>query len=374
MYCQEQGAAGSREEEWRGVRLVHIPVPMGGALGACLFDVKSTLHALREDGVVLVFGYNTAVLSLLYRMKGISSVLNMDGMEWQRRKYALPERAWLWFNEWIGSHVSDHLIADHPAVAGRLTRRRSLCDISMIPYGSRSVKRAEPALLDRFGLEPGQYALVIARPEPENSVVEVVRAFSRSRRPVPLVVVGKYSEDRPYPRAVREAASPDVRFVGPVYERGVVDALRFHARLYIHGHTVGGTNPALVEALGAGTPVLAHDNRFNRAVAGSAGMYFADEMECGRRLKDLLHGDDSVVRLEMRQAGEARHAQAFRLEERLQQYEQLLLRVNARATRRSIRSRTMEKDPSVATARVPEPARIADRPERVPVAAGGRPE
>ena len=360
VYCQEHGRGGDREEDWHGVRLIQMPVPLRGTLGACIFDLRSTLHALREDGLVLVFGYHTAILSLLYRMKGITTLLNMDGMEWQRRKYALPERAWLWINEWIGTVISDHLIADHPAVARRLKLRRSWRDISMIPYGSRSVERAEAALLDRFGLVPGQYALLMARPEPENSVLEVVRAFSGSRRPVPLVVVGKYSEDHPYQRAVREAASQDVRFVGPVYERGVVDALRFHARLYIHGHTVGGTNPALVEALGAGTPVLAHDNRFNRAVMGSAGAYFADETKCGRCLNDLLTEENSAVLLEMSRAGRARHTEAFRLEERLRQYEQMLLRIDARTT----------AAPALRPAPVPKPARAGDEAGRLPVPVG----
>ena len=325
VYCQVDDGREC-ELEWRGIRLIHIPARLGASWGACLFDLKSTLHAMREGGLVLVFGYNTAILSLLYRLRGIPNLLNMDGMEWKRRKYGFAERTWLRLNEWLGARIADHLIADHPGIERRLTHHVPRQKISVIPYGCRAVEWADPALLNRFGLAPDSYALVIARPEPENSVVEIVRAFGRTRRSVRLVVVGDFCREKHYSRQVLEVAGEDVLFAGPVYERDDIDALRFHARLYIHGHTVGGTNPALIEALGAGTPVLAHDNSFNRAVAGSSANYFRDENECARQFDRLTSPGQRALLAEMGGRGRQRHERAFVLAERLGQYEQLLRR------------------------------------------------
>ena len=133
-------------------------------------------------------------------------------------------------------------------------------------------------MLAPLGLTPGQYVTLIARPEPENSVLEIVAAFSAKRpRGLKLVVLGAYHpEALPYHAQVMAAASPEVVFAGALYDHALVNALRLHGLLYLHGHQVGGTNPSLIEAMGAGNPVLAHDNRFNRWVARDGAWYFQD--------------------------------------------------------------------------------------------------
>lgn len=336
VYCQEDAdgrAADARtavgESSWRGVRLVHVPVRQRGALGTIVFDWRSTrLAAARpEPGIALVLGYNTAAFCAVYRARGVVSVLNMDGMEWKRAKYSLAERAWFYVNEWLGCLLADHLVADHPEIARRLARRVDAARMTTIPYGARAVSEADPARLAPFGLEPGAYALLIARPEPENSILEVVRAYGRGTRRYPLAVLGLYRRDVAYERRVRDAAGPEVRFLGPVYDRAVVDALRRHARLYVHGHTAGGTNPALVEALGAGTPVLAHDNPFNRWVCGPASAaFFRDEHACAAALDALLPPHADARRAAMSAAARQRHADAFTLPVTLGAYEAMLRR------------------------------------------------
>jgi glycosyltransferase involved in cell wall biosynthesis len=118
-----------------------------------------------------------------------------------------------------------------------------------------------------------------------------------------------------------EAASTEVKFLGALYERAVVSALRFHARLYLHGHQVGGTNPSLVEALGAGTPVLAHGNPFNRWVAGSAQRFFESEADCARQLDALMNNESTLQG--MRTASRTRHSEAFTWKRVLREYEML---------------------------------------------------
>ena len=138
--------------------------------------------------------------------------------------------------------------------------------ITTIAYGAPSIVDApEWAVLDH-GLEPGSYLTLVARPVPENSILEVVRAFSSRRWGRQLVVLGDYDPADDYQRAVLEAASDEVVFLGAIYDTDIVSALRFHSVAYVHGHQVGGTNPSLVEALGCGNAVIAHEQRDRKSV------------------------------------------------------------------------------------------------------------
>jgi glycosyltransferase involved in cell wall biosynthesis len=326
VYCQSYGLDSPvTYDEWREVKRVKISVSREGAAGTIVFDWRSTRHALREQhGLLLTLGYNTAAFCLLYRFMGLRNLINMDGLEWQRDKWRSHERAWLWLNERFGCWFGDHLIADHPEIKRHLATRISAKKITMIPYGARELTGAAVTPLEPLGVSPGCFIVVIARPEPENSILDVVRAFSRKPRGVKLIVLGNYlTNSHLYHRAVYEAASNEVLFPGAIYEDATTDSLRFHSRLYLHGHRVGGTNPSLVEALGAGSAVLAHDNRFNRWVAGEGAHYFTDEDSCSRALGWLLEDDDEIAR--MRAASRLRFQESFKLETVLEQYERLLL-------------------------------------------------
>lgn len=324
VYCQDEGRGRARERTWEDIRLVHIPVRAGGALGTVLFDWRCTLHAAREDGIALVLGYNTAIFAAIYRLRGITTLMNMDGLEWKRGKWSWPAKAWLYGNELLGCWLSHHLFADHPEIARRLASRGCRAKVSTIAYGARSVVDADPAPVTKLGLQPGSYALVIARPEPENSILEVVRAFSAVQCAVPLVVLGRYAREHPYQCQVMQAAGSQVHFPGAIYDHDTVDALRRFARLYVHGHTLGGTNPSLIEALGAGVATLAHDNPFNRWVSGDAAEYFSGEAHCAAQLQWLLDDASGPRRAAMSAAARARHADAFSLPATLGAYERVL--------------------------------------------------
>ena len=323
VYCQESDSGHIWEDVWRGVRRVHIPARAKGAMGTIVFDWKSTLDAMRQDAVLLTLGYNTAVFCLLYRLQGRRNLINMDGIEWRREKWGFPQRSWLYMNERLGCWLGNHLIADHPEIAKHLATRVSSKKITVIPYGADELSNMSPAFIGELGLKKRQYALVIGRPEPENSILEIVRAYSRKRRGIALIILGEYHPDRnQFHRQVISAASEEVVFLGAIYDKHKVEALRFYCLLYIHGHRVGGTNPSLVEALGAGSPVLAHDNVFNRWVAGTGSHYFRDENECAAEFDDLLNDDAELER--MRSASKRRHLEDFSWKTVLEKYEFLL--------------------------------------------------
>jgi len=324
VYCQEEVGNAPWEDDWNGVRRVRIPVRIEGAAGTIVFDWKSVIHATRESGPILTLGYNTAVFCALYRLMGFKNVINMDGIEWRRQKWGKVAKTWFWLNDWAGCWFGDHLVADHPEIKRHLATRISKHKISMIPYGSDRLNEADVGKLLPFGIMPGAYAILIARAEPENGILQVVRAWSRKPRDCKLVVLGKYEPSHAYQQAVREAASDEVVFPGAVYDKGVVQALRFHARFYVHGHQVGGTNPSLVEALGAGNAVLADDNAYNRWVAGEGGIYFRNEDECENQIDRLLCESELVSELQI--ASRLRHKSEFIWEKVLAEYEALLLR------------------------------------------------
>lgn len=322
VYCQQDKAGPVYEDDWEGVHRVHIPVTQQGPLGTIIFDWKSTVHASGKKDLILTLGYNTALFSVLYRVKGLTNLINMDGIEWKRAKWSRPIKAWFWLNERLGCWLGNHLVADNPAIKAHLATRVPADKITMIPYGAKKVDGANDVALDGFGLEASKFITIVARPEPENSILEMVKAFSRKKRDVKLVVLGKYDSAHAYQKQVMDAASSEVIFPGAVYDKAILESLRFYSLLYLHGHQVGGTNPSLLEALGAGNPVLAHDNQFNRWVAGEGARYFNDEESCAKELEIIL--GDSEIRSEMAASSKNRYEATFTWEKVLGEYEVLL--------------------------------------------------
>lgn len=327
VYCQSDGGGVITSDDWNGIRRVIVPVRQTGALGTIVFDWCCVRHVVAErPQVVLTLGYNTAIFDILLKRAGVRNIINMDGVEWMRQKWSWPERLWLRLNERAACWLGDHLVADHPCIASRLLHMVSKSRITVIPYGSDAVdikvERDFP-ILQRFGLESRGYALVIARPEPENSILEIVTAFSRFTRHCKLVVLGRLDAQRShYHAAVISAASREVAFAGAIYDNEVVSCLRANACLYVHGHRVGGTNPSLVEAMGAGCAVLAHDNEFNRWVAGDGAFFFRDEAECEQVLGVLLSDERRLDG--MRLSSRLRYKQQFTWTAILDAYERLL--------------------------------------------------
>lgn len=274
VYCQTEGTGKAHEDSWQGVERIHIPIPGDGPASTIKFDWAATRMAAQHRDLCLTLGYNTAIFCALLRAKGVPNVINMDGIEWSRAKWGPLAKTWFWVNDWAGCWLGNHLVADHPEIKVHLASRVRPNKITTIAYGAERVTAAHADLLTSFGLTTGRFLTVIARPEPENSLLEIVSGFSRRRRDMPLVILGRYDRENRFHRNVMQAASDEVRFVGAIYDKPVVKALRFHSAAYVHGHQVGGTNPSLVEALGAGNAIIAHDNRFNRWVAGQGAVYF----------------------------------------------------------------------------------------------------
>ena len=322
VYCQEEGDAPVRSDIWRGIERVFISVPQSGVFSSVIFDWKSITHAMQTKDLCLTLGYNTAIFCARLRIRQIPNVINMDGIEWSRAKWGRVAKTWFWLNDWAGCWLGNHLIADHPEIKTHLTSRVREEKITTIAYGADPIGNVSDEPVKAMGLTPGRFMTVIARPEPENSILEVVEGYCSRHRDVDLVVLGNYDSSNPYHQKVISAGAGKVKFVGAIYDKEVVHALRCHSLLYIHGHQVGGTNPSLVEALGAGNAVIAHDNKFNRWVAADGARFFNGANEFDSVLTELLRDPDAIE--SMRHASKARFESHFTWNKILGDYERLM--------------------------------------------------
>lgn len=326
VYCQVPGTGTISQDTWEGIERVLIPVDTPGWKGTSEFDWISIQHASKFNDLCLTFGYNTGIFNFRQKMKGIPNIINMDGIEWARSRWGFSKQAILYINERFAAFFGDRLIADHPEIYKYLLSRAPARKIETIAYGAYPIDTAPVELVTALGLEPKRYLTLIARPIPENSLLELVRAFSARPRGYNLAVLGKLNLDTDeYHREVNKAASSEVRFLGNIFDQKIVQALRFHALGYVHGHTVGGTNPSLVEAMAAGNAVVAHDNKYNRWVVDGGATYFNDTASADTAITALLENEELRKRLSSKSL--ERYRAEFTWDRIGASYEKLMLEV-----------------------------------------------
>ena len=314
---------GPAPESHRGVRLVHLARARLGPLGTLLHDLACLRHARARHEVVYMLGYGAGAFLGLGRHAGNEVWVNMDGREWRRAKWSAPARLWLRAMERAALRCADRVIFDAAAVCEEVAPPASAARArsTVIAYGAACVPPADARVLRELGLAPGSYDLCLARIEPENHVLEIVRAATRGGGP--LLVIGDVERARAYGRRCRAAAGPAVRFLGAVHDAPVLARLRGDARAVLHGHSVGGTNPALLEAMAAGALVLAHDNPYNREVLAGQGLFWRDENELVGRLGGLAQLS-AARRAELAAGARARIAAHYTWEHIVAAYEACL--------------------------------------------------
>jgi len=268
-----RGFVDPRLERHRGMRLVVLPAIRRKHLETLSHTLLSALHAggQRYDAVLLCNAANAPLVPIL-KLAGIPVALNVDGLERKRRKWGAVARGYYRLCEALAALLADRLVTDAEVIR-RYYRRAYRVASTMIPYGGDLEPPRGADLFERLGLEPGQYLLYVSRFEPENNPDRVVEAYRRLDTHRRLVMVGGAPYAPGLTRRVRELADDRVLLPGPVYGDGYRQLL-FSCRLYLHATEVGGTHPALVEAMGAGRPVLYYDTPENREVAGGAGQPF----------------------------------------------------------------------------------------------------
>ena len=276
VYCERNLYPGRRAETYRGVNLVFMPALPTKSMEALSYDLRCACHALfRNFDLLYMLADNTSVSLVLPRLLGRRIVINTDGLEWQRSKWPWPGKLFLKFNEWLAVRLTRHLVVDARAM-GLYFQRRYGRETTYITNGTEIIRSKDPGLVRNLGLEPGRYLAVVCRLEPENSVETIIGEFRKTDTDLKLAIAGGANYRSRYVRRLTEMSRDDSRvlFLGVLPDWDILRELRVQALAYIHGHQVGGTNPSLVEAMGAGNIILALRNPFNCEVAGETAIYW----------------------------------------------------------------------------------------------------
>lgn len=276
---------------YRGVRILRkgLPEKSIGPGGNYLYDLRCLKDALRRGcDIILECGYASASPWYpLLKRKNTRLVTHMDGMEWQREKWGWLTRKLFQKAERMAVKHSDLIVCDHPEIASYYRKRYSV-NPAMIPYGADIPETWDRTIPLKYDLESGNYYLIIARLEPENNIRPVIEGFLASGVPGSLVVVGDHSGK--YGKMIFRnfRNSDEVRFTGGIYDPVDLDHIRHFSKALIHGHSAGGTNPSLLEAMAAGTYIIAHDNPYNRWVLGDNAAYFSTAGDISTLLSDRI--------------------------------------------------------------------------------------
>lgn len=273
VYCRES----SVQPVYRRVRLQYLPTIRHKYLDTIAHTFISTFHLLahRVDVALYCNGAN-AIFTFLPRLFGMPVALNVDGLERKRKKWNHLAKAWYLVSEWLTTFFPSAVVTDARAIQ-HYYRQRYGKRSTFIPYGAETGKVESTASLSELGLEPGRYFLYVSRMEPENQALEVRRAFEGVNTGLKLALIGDAPYARDYIRLVRDTKDPRIVMPGAIYGQGYRE-LGSHCFAYIHATEVGGTHPALIEAMGRGALVLYRENEENSEVAGNAGIPYQDDL------------------------------------------------------------------------------------------------
>jgi glycosyltransferase involved in cell wall biosynthesis len=320
VYCRNPG---QRQNEYRGMTLVNLPAVRVKAVETISHTGLSAVHAILrgKPDVVFLFNAANAPYISLFRASGIPVAIHVDGLEWRRAKWGRRGSAYYRWAEARSARWAQAVIADSLGIVDHLMAEHGVL-ATYIPYGAPVVV-PNPQRLAEVGLEPRSYHLVVARFEPENHLTEIVSGYVSSKCRLPLMVVGDAAYGDAYRKEVLKAAQDDlrVRFLGSIWDQDLLDALYAGAASYLHGHSVGGTNPSLLRAMGAGAPVIANAVAFNKEVAAGNGRYFSTPHEVALACESVeLNPEEALAR---GFAGRVDVSERFQWEEVADQYEKL---------------------------------------------------
>lgn len=265
---------------YKGVKLIHRYDPENkiGTAGQFIYDLGCMLDAYKRDfDIVYMLGYtSSSIWQRLIHKRSSIIITNMDGLEWKRNKYSYKAQQFLEYAEKLAVKNSDLLVADSIGIQSYLKSKYNVLS-TYIPYGSFVFENSNENILSNYEVTAYNYDMLVARFEPENNIEMILQAFSKSTVKRQLLLVGNHNHTE-FGRNMFAKYSSDhrIRFIGANYDQSALNNLRFFSNIYFHGHSVGGTNPSLLEAMGSSALVCIHDNEFNKAIIGEDTFTFSD--------------------------------------------------------------------------------------------------
>lgn len=282
VYCREK----SPVETYRGVDLRFLPTIHHKYFDTLAHTAVSTLHlSLQRFDVVLYCNAANALFTLCPRALGMPTALNVDGLERHRKKWNQLAKTWYLLSEWMATWCCSAVVTDAEKIREYYSERYGK-ESTFIPYGAAVGKVGRQDALQALGLEPGKYVLYVSRMEPENNALLVRRAFEQVRTPFKMALVGDAPYASGYIRQVKDTRDPRIVIPGAIYG-DAYHQLQSHCAVYVQATEVGGTHPALIEAMGRGALVLYLNTPESAEAAGDAAGSF--ELETGAAAeKDLV--------------------------------------------------------------------------------------
>jgi len=274
VYCRTRHS----EPSYRGVHLQYLPTIHHKYFDTIAHTFVSTLHLIQHPvDVALYCNGANAIFTLLPRAAGIPVALNVDGIERKRKKWNRLAKAWYLMSEYLSTFCPNVVVTDAETIQAYYVERYRK-ETRFIPYGANLGKLETTATLDALRLDPGRYFLYVSRMEPENHPLEVRQAFEKVKTDMKLALIGDAPYAQDYILRVRDTPDPRLVMPGAIYGQGYRE-LGSHCFAYIHATEVGGTHPALIEAMGRGALVLYRNTPENAEVAGAAGIPFEDDLK-----------------------------------------------------------------------------------------------
>ena len=285
MYVYNSSLHPYKETTWKGVNLISCTDPENriGTLGQFIYDFNCIIDARkRQFDVILQLGYTSSSVWAFLFPKNSVVVTNMDGLEWKRSKYSKPVQQFLRRAEKWAVHSSTKLIADSKGIQQYLLEKyRKPSDF--VAYGATLFNTPDESVPSKYQVMPYNYNLIIARMEPENNLEAILKGYVQSQITEPLLLIGNYSNTfGTYLK--QQYTDKRIRFMGAIYNLDELNSLRHFSHLYFHGHSVGGTNPSLLEAMASNALIVANDNVFNRAVLEDDAFYFSNDLQVAELL------------------------------------------------------------------------------------------
>lgn len=281
---------------YKGVRLVILPTIGTKHLDTVAHTFLSVLHAVPQRfECILMCNAANAIFGLVPRLTATPLVLNVDGIERLRKKWGAAARSYYRLSERLATMIPNVIVSDAEVIRNYYLKQYGISSM-MIAYGIECGRVESTAILDQLGVQPRNYFLYVSRLEPENNAHVVIEAFEKVETEKPLLIVGDAPYAQKYIEQLKATRDPRVRFPGAIYGVGYRE-LQSHAFAYIQATEVGGTHPALIEAMGAGNCVIAKDTAENREVLADTGLFFRDAGHLTRQIRLTLTDQGLVPRL-----------------------------------------------------------------------------
>ncbi len=298
VYCYNSHNHKFQEENYKGVHIIHKydPEYKLGTFGQFIYDYNCIKDSRKRNfDIILQLGYTSNSIWFFLLPKKPVVITNMDGLEWKRSKYSWPVQQFLKVAEWLAAKTSNYLISDSLGIQ-KILKQRYGKESTYIAYGANLFNEPNAAVLNEYNLKEEGYNMIMARFEPENNLDMVLEGVVlNTNNTMPILVVGNHNTKYGTYLKNKFKGYKNIHFLGGIYNLEKLNNLRYFSNLYFHGHSVGGTNPSLLEAMASHCLICAHNNDFNKGVLKNNAFYFSNAKEVNKILNTVKKSDNLQI-------------------------------------------------------------------------------